>query len=163
MAEALGLAASIIAVIDLSAKVTSWCSEYYANVKNAKDDIDRLRREIQQLNATLEQVRSLCDGPNGVKLQASPNLRNGFRDCKMQLDQLKAKLEPRTRDKLMRRFGARALIWPFKSNEVDTILKKLESCKDSMLFSLQIDQAYVLLIIFYIEQKLTYYLQGKNS
>ncbi|KAF7502268.1 hypothetical protein GJ744_006279 [Endocarpon pusillum] len=37
MAEAFGLAASVITVIDLSAKVASRCSEYYANVKNARD------------------------------------------------------------------------------------------------------------------------------
>ena len=41
MAE-LGLASSIITVIDLSAKVASWCSEYYANVKDARDDFERL-------------------------------------------------------------------------------------------------------------------------
>ena len=57
MAEALGLAASVIAVIDLSAKVAAQCSEYYANVKNARDDIGRLQRETQQLKATLEQVQ----------------------------------------------------------------------------------------------------------
>jgi hypothetical protein len=42
MADALGLASSVITVIDLSAKVASWCSIYYANVKNARDDIKRL-------------------------------------------------------------------------------------------------------------------------
>jgi hypothetical protein len=42
MAEALGLAASVIAVIDLLAKVASRCSEYYANVKNVRDEIERL-------------------------------------------------------------------------------------------------------------------------
>ncbi|KFZ17305.1 hypothetical protein V501_01797, partial [Pseudogymnoascus sp. VKM F-4519 (FW-2642)] len=95
MAEVLGLASSVITVIDLSAKVASWCSEYYANVKNAPDDIERLQRETQGLKATLERVQSLCDGPNGVKLQESQSLSGAVKDCKKQLDQLETKLEPR--------------------------------------------------------------------
>jgi hypothetical protein len=45
MAEALGLATNVIAVIDLSARVASRCSEYYAKVKDARNDIERLQRE----------------------------------------------------------------------------------------------------------------------
>ena len=87
MAE-IGLAASIIAVIDLSAKVASQCSKYYNKVKNAKDDIERLLQEIERLRLTLGEVQSLCDGPNGAKLQSSQNLRNGIKDCEKQLAQL---------------------------------------------------------------------------
>jgi hypothetical protein len=57
MAEALGLAASVIAVVQLSAKVASLCVEYYTNVKNARDDIIRLQREADGLKVTLKQVR----------------------------------------------------------------------------------------------------------
>jgi hypothetical protein len=148
MAEALGLASSVIALIDLSTKVATWCSEYYANVKNARDDIERLRGETQRLKETLKQVQSLCDGPNGAKLQASQNLRDGVKDCGAQLAQLETRLEPRTRQKVMSRFGMRALKWPFRSNEMDGIMKKLGSCKDNISFSLQVDQTYVLSIIF---------------
>lgn len=49
----------------------------------------------------------------------------------------------------------RALTWPFKSNEVEGIMKKLGKCKNNISFSLQVDQAYVILSIFPIEQKLT--------
>lgn len=94
MAEVLALASSVITVIDLSAKVASWCSEYYANVKNARDDIERLQREAQGFKATLERVQSLCDGPNGVKLQESQSLRAAVEDCKKQFDQLETKLKP---------------------------------------------------------------------
>jgi hypothetical protein len=143
MAEALGLASSVIAVIDLSAKVASWCSEYYANVKNAPDDIERLQGETQRLRETLERVQSLCDGPNVAKLQASQNLRDGVKECRVQLALLKTKLEPRRTQTLMRRFGVRALTWPFKRGEVDDIIKKLGNCKDIILLSLQVDQMYV--------------------
>ncbi|KFY95951.1 hypothetical protein V498_03029 [Pseudogymnoascus sp. VKM F-4517 (FW-2822)] len=140
MAEVLGLASSVITVIDLSAKVASWCSEYYANVKNAGDDIERLQRETRGLKATLERVQSLCDGPNGAKLQESQSLSEAVKDCKKQLDQLETKLEPRATNKLMSRYGMRALRWPLKSKEVDGIMKKLGHCKDNISFSLQVEQ-----------------------
>ncbi|KFY30639.1 hypothetical protein V493_01778 [Pseudogymnoascus sp. VKM F-4281 (FW-2241)] len=145
MAE-FALAASIITVIDLSAKVASQCSKYYANVKNAGDDIERLQQEIERLTATLGQVKSLCDGPNAAKLQSSQDMRNGIKDCKNQLAQLEKKLEPRGY-KLMSRFGMHALTWPFKSNEVEEIMNKLGKCKDSISFSLQVDQAVQVLSI----------------
>ncbi|OBT55950.1 hypothetical protein VE04_03623 [Pseudogymnoascus sp. 24MN13] len=147
MAEALALVSSVITVIDLSAKVASRCSEYYANVKNARDDIERLQREAQGLKATLERVQSLCDSPNGVKLQESQSLREAVKDCKKQLDQLETKLEPRTTNKLMSRYGMRALRWPLKSKEVDGIMKKLGNCKDNISFSLQVDQEVQILDI----------------
>jgi hypothetical protein len=81
MAEALGLAASIIIIIDLSIKIVSRYSEYYANVKNTRDDIERLQREAQGLKATLKRVHSLYDGPNNVRLQESQSLREGVEDC----------------------------------------------------------------------------------
>ena len=127
-----------------SAKVASQCSKYYNKVKNAKDDIERLLQEIERLRLTLGEVQSLCDGPNGAKLQSSQNLRNGIKDCEKQLAQLEIKLEPRS----MSRLGWRALTWPFKSNEMEVIMKKLGKCKDSISLSLQVDQAYVILCIF---------------
>ena len=148
MAE-IGLAASVIAVIDLSAKVALWCSEYYANVKNAKDDIERLQGETQRLKETLKLVQSLCDGLNGAKLQASQHLRDGVKDCEKYLIQLGTELAPRRKQKVMSRYGIRALRWPFRSNEVDGIIKKLGKCRDNLSFNLQVDQAYVLLTIFW--------------
>jgi hypothetical protein len=152
MAEALGITSSVIAVIDLSVKVASRCSEYYTNVKNARDDIGRLQREAQGLKAILERVHSLCDGPNGMRLQDSQGLRKGVEDCQKQLAQLEAKLEPRTTNKLMSRYGIRALKWPFKSNEVNSIIEKLGNCKDNISFSLQVDQEYMVSFVFQIAE-----------
>jgi len=149
MADAIGLAASVIAIIDLSAKVASWCSKYYASVKNARADIERLQGEAQRLKEALEQVQSLCDSPNGTKLQASQTLRDGVKDCTIQLDRLHTKMEPRTRQKVMSRCGIRALKWPFKSNEVDRIIEKLSRCRNNISFSLQVSQACVFYLCFH--------------
>ncbi|TGO90907.1 hypothetical protein BPOR_0047g00300 [Botrytis porri] len=153
IAEALGIVSSVIAVIDLSVKVASRCSEYYTNVKNARDDIGRLQRKAQGLKAILERVCSICEGLNGVRLQDPQGLRKGVEDCQKQLAQLEAKLELRGTDKLMSRFGKRALKWPFNSKEVDNLIKKLENCKANMSFNLQVDQEYQKLTIIFIGYK----------
>ncbi|TEY39704.1 hypothetical protein BOTCAL_0453g00080 [Botryotinia calthae] len=147
MAEVLGIVSSVIAVIDLSVKVASRCSEYYTNVKNARDDIGRLQSEAQELEAILERVRSICDGTNGVRLQDPQGLRKAVENYQKQLAQLEAKLEPRGRNKLMSHFGRRALRWPLKSKEVDSLIKKLENCKVNISFSLQVDQEIQILNI----------------
>ncbi|THV46068.1 hypothetical protein BGAL_0419g00010 [Botrytis galanthina] len=140
MAEALGIVSSVITVIDLSVKVDSQCSEYYTNVKNAQEDIKRLQSEVQELKAILENVHSICNDSNGVRLQDPQGLRKGVEDCQEHLCQLEAKLVPRGKNKLMSRYGIRALRWPFKSNEVDSIIEKLGNCKDNISFSLRVNQ-----------------------
>jgi hypothetical protein len=85
IAETLGLAASVIAVIDLSAKVTLRYSEYYSNIKNTRDDIERLQRKAQGLKVTLKRVQLLYNGPNSVKLQESQSLGKGVEDYRKQL------------------------------------------------------------------------------
>jgi chromosome segregation ATPase len=142
MAE-IGLAASIIAVIDLSAKVVSRCSEYYANVKNARDDIERLYTENQRLKETLEQVKKLCDSLNGTKLQASQDLHNGVKDCQTQLAELETRLKPQTGRRVLCHIGISALKWHFKSEEVDGMIEKLGRCRNNISSSLQADQEYV--------------------
>ncbi|KAF7952118.1 uncharacterized protein EAE97_001615 [Botrytis byssoidea] len=149
MAEALGIVSSVIAVIDSSVKVASQCSEYYKNVWNAQVDIKRLQSETQELKAILEKVHSICNtgSSDGVRLQDPQGLRKGVEDCQEQLRQLEAKLEPRGKNKLMSRCGIRALRWPFKSNEVDSIIEKLGYCKDNIFSSLQVDQEVPILNI----------------
>ena len=79
--EAVGAASSVIAVIELSAKVASLCLEYSRAVKNARDDIIRLQCEIDHLKDVLVEVTQLLDGPNGGKLSASQKLLGALKEC----------------------------------------------------------------------------------
>lgn len=55
-------AASVIAVIDLSTKITALCFHYSAAVKNAKKDIEHLERKVSDIKDVFGQVRQLLDG-----------------------------------------------------------------------------------------------------
>ncbi|KAK4033059.1 vegetative incompatibility protein HET-E-1 [Parachaetomium inaequale] len=141
--EAVGSAASIIAVIELSAKVASLCFQYSSAVKNAKSDVERLQGELERLTTTLQGAQRLLESPNGKRLQTSQGLRNGLIDCSSQLSELQSRLEkklnPGSARKAMSRIGFRALKWPFESKEIDSIIKNLERYRDTLSAGLAVD------------------------
>ncbi|KAH8734444.1 hypothetical protein BGZ61DRAFT_490401 [Ilyonectria robusta] len=107
--EAIGAAANIIAVIDLSAKVATLCLQYYTEVAGAQADITRLQSQINH--------------------------------------QLEDKLDPSRARKAMRRFGLRALKWPFSRKEMESVIANLERCEQTIMVDLQVDQTRILLDI----------------
>ena len=141
--EAVGSAASIIAVIDLSAKVASLCFRYYSAVKNARSDVERLQGELERLKTTLEGAQRLLESPDGKRLQTSQDLRNGLNGCFSQLSQLQSRLEkkfnPGSVRKAMSRIGFHALKWPFESKEIDSIINNLERYRDILSAGLTVD------------------------
>lgn len=63
MAEGLGLAASVIAVIQLSAKVIG----YISNARGASTERIRLREHITACDSILQQLQDIQDESNGNK------------------------------------------------------------------------------------------------
>ena len=141
--ECLGVAANVIAVIDLSANVASLCFQYLTAVKDAKKDIERLQAEASQVGDILREVQRLLHGPDGARLSASMKLRNSLKDCYLQLKELEEQLAPGKAHKVMSRFGVRALRWPFKAKDVKKIVTSLERCKQTIALVLQVDQTWV--------------------
>ena len=141
--DAVGSAASIIAVIDLSAKVASLCFQYSAAVKNARSDVERLQGELERLKTALEGAQRLLKSPNGERLQTSQGLCDGLNDCSSQLSQLGSRLEKKLNRgaarKAMSRIGLRALKWPFESKEFDSIINNLERYRDTLSVGLAVD------------------------
>ena len=138
--EGLGAAANVIAVVDLCAKVASFCYQYSLAVKDAKNDITRLQGEVKSLRDMLGEVQQLLDGPNSVELSASQKLLEALKDGFSQLKTLDERLNPGKVRKAMSRTGVRALKWPFESKEVDKVINGLEKCKQTVSLALQIDQ-----------------------
>ncbi len=145
--EALGSAASVIAVLELSAKLASLCLQYLSALKNAKTDIERLRGELGRLNVPLEGARQLLEGPNGDRLLFSQQVRAGLDGCSSQLGELHRTLETElSKEKgqnMMSKFGLRALKWPFKTKDIDRIISTIERYRDTLSAALTVDLAYV--------------------
>ncbi|KAL9572088.1 hypothetical protein ACKAV7_003805 [Fusarium commune] len=140
MAEVIGLAASVIAIIDLSAKVATLCHQYSTAVGSARDDIARLRRRLDDLVTTLQGVRHLLGDLNNQALATSRKLLDSVDGCTTQLVQLQSRLDSGKARTAMRRFGLRAFKWPFDSKEVSGIISNLERHEQTITLSLQIDQ-----------------------
>jgi hypothetical protein len=132
-------AAGVFAVIGLSAKVAKLCSEYLANVKDAKDDVERLTKEIEIVGATFTRARELLNGPDSARLLTFQNLDDTLIECFSQLEELNYRLDLKNQ-KGTRRIGWRAPKWPFETRQVDKIIQNLAGYKQTILVALQIDQ-----------------------
>jgi hypothetical protein len=117
--DGLSGAANVIAVVDISAKIASLCFQYSVAVKKAKEDIGRLQRKVNDIKDVLGEVQQLLDGRDKTRLSATNQLLDSLKECFLQLEELKTRLEPGKTRKAMSRFGVRALTWPFTSKEVE--------------------------------------------
>jgi uncharacterized phage infection (PIP) family protein YhgE len=144
--EGLGAAASVIAVVELAAKVGSLCLEYSSAIKNARSDIERLKKYTDSLKTTAEGAQKVLQGPHGARLETSQKLRETLNDTHSRLGDVATKLEAKLHTgrtaSAMRRVGLRALKWPFESKDVDKIIADLRQDQDAFTAALQIDQAY---------------------
>lgn len=140
MAETLGVASSLIAVVGLSAKVFSLCLQYSRDVKNAQSNIEGLREEVAGFKATTEQIQKLLKIPCGQQLQASRQLEFAINDGHATLQKLEQELEPSNSRKAISRFGIRALKWPFKSKDVDGYIQHILRSRENIMLALNVDQ-----------------------
>ncbi|KAH7202690.1 uncharacterized protein BKA55DRAFT_600552 [Fusarium redolens] len=106
--EGLGIAANVLGVVDISAKVIDWCVRYAQDVLHAKEDKKRLVDEVTRLNLASVNACELLRGPHGLRLKASYALYLATRQLARGSGQAK--------------IGFEALKWPFKSKDVHLIL-----------------------------------------
>ncbi|RYP74430.1 hypothetical protein DL769_004007 [Monosporascus sp. CRB-8-3] len=163
MAEAVGLAASVIAIVDLSAKVANLCLQYSAAVRNARADITCLRARLDDLGTSLQGIQHLLDGRNSPELTTSRKLVDSLDGCTSELGQLQSRLDPGKAHRAMRRFGLRALKWPFDSKEVSGIVSNLEHYKQTIMLCLQVDQTTLLLGIRQKIEGVSLQVEGSTS
>lgn len=139
--DGLSAATSIIAVIEISAKIASLCLHYSVAVKDARKDTERLHRKIKDVQNVLQGVKQLLDGREGkTGLSAAHDIANSVNGCFLQLEDLKTQLDPGKTRKTMSRLGVRALKWPFTSKDIDKIVLGLERYEQTFVLALQVDQ-----------------------
>jgi len=137
-------AASVIAVVDISAKVASLCLQYSVQVKQAKGDIERLYQKVNDTKNVLQELQQLLDKQGKSRLPTTSTLLDPLQRCSQELKELEAtlqaKLKPSGRRKAMQRLGLRALVWPLTSKEVEKAVQNLENYEHTFNLALQVDQ-----------------------
>ncbi|KAG8422905.1 hypothetical protein J3459_009932 [Metarhizium acridum] len=143
--EALGVASSVIAVIEISGRVAAICFQYSKGVKDAKSEANRLLREVNNLGETTSSVQDLLDGPCETTLKTSSKLLDAIEEARIHLSKLKDDLRPSSAQKAFRRLRVGALKWPLKSKDVEKVVKQLGRCGQNISLALQVDQTSILL------------------
>ncbi|KAG7410105.1 Vegetative incompatibility protein HET-E-1 [Fusarium oxysporum f. sp. raphani] len=144
MAEALGIASSVIAVVDLSAKVISWCVRYAQDVSHAKEDKKRLAEEVTRLHLASVNARHLLRGPHGSRLKTSHALYLAAVNSQSQLRRIESQL---VEGSGQAKINFEALKWPFKSKDVQSVIQDLDRCTKAIYSALEVDQTSILLDI----------------
>ena len=129
--DGLSAAASVIAVIEISAIIASLCFQYSVTVKNAKEDARRLQKKADNIGHTLKELKQQLVRPDGTRLSATCKLTEALRETQ---------LNPGKTRKAMTRLGGRAMKWPFKSKEIRKTIASVETYKQTFSLSLRIDQ-----------------------
>ncbi|KAK1989135.1 hypothetical protein LZ30DRAFT_612447 [Colletotrichum cereale] len=147
--EVLGIAANVIAVVDLSAKVGVLCGEYIRSAWNASDDVRKLKTETESLQRILGDIRSLLGGSGSSdslrhQLATSQRLLDHLLECQKELGKLVAKLDTGKNPSRLKRFG-KALKWPFSSKEVVQAIESLRRWRELFSTAMQVDQLNIAL------------------
>lgn len=144
MAEAVGLVASIVTLVEVCTKLTKLCAQYSKDVKHARDDISRVNGEIARLRSTCTRLETLLKSQDGKRLLiASQELNTIIKDTLQQLLKLEHDLNPLRRRKIWSKFGLHSLAWPFRKEYIQETLRILDRVQQAIVASLQIDQSFI--------------------
>ncbi|RDL42520.1 Uncharacterized protein BP5553_02499 [Venustampulla echinocandica] len=139
MAE-IGLAASIIAVIQITTVVATNVVKYGQSVKKAKQDVAKIQAELGDVEQILQKLKDLVNqATTGAEkpVDSWPSLNSlsspdgALEQCKLALSALSAKLTP---VEGFAKYRHRAL-WPSKKKDVERCLEDIRTHK-SKLFEL---------------------------
>jgi hypothetical protein len=136
MAEAVGLAASIISILQLSASIIKFIGE----TKGSSDNRNRLLTEIASTQGFLYALKDKAESPQCddkiFQTMRALNQPNGpLEQFKQALERLASKLKPAEN---MKKIG-KALIWPFQKAEIKEVILTIERQKSLFNLALQND------------------------
>ncbi|KAK6224844.1 vegetative incompatibility protein HET-E-1 [Colletotrichum tabaci] len=145
--EAVGAAASIVALVEISAKLGRQCVDYIKKVRRSKDEIRRLATENDALAQILKQIQDLLS--DDIKsasvrhqLDSSQKFHENLTSCGKMLQDLTAKLDQEPNPGWWKRY-LRALKWPLSGTEVSEAISALHRWREMFQTALSIDQVNI--------------------
>ena len=146
MAEAVALAASVFAVIQLSERIASICRFYIGSVDDYPKDLRLIYVEIGSLKVLFEGLSFLDqqDEQENATLRALQGGNGPVESCKQAIEELGKLFPPvptgasssrRFKEKL--RAGFAALEWPLKANTARRLLEEIMKYKTTISLALQ--------------------------
>ena len=151
MAEALGLVASIVAVLQITSSVISVCYDYSAVVKGTPWELSKTKAELESLRNVLQTLEPLAKQAEltsttvDTKLQTLNLLLGPLQSCFGEIEHLEKRLKsPSWSDGFgpRRRAIIQALQWPLKEAETRKALENISRFKDTLVLAINVDQTY---------------------
>lgn len=151
MAEALGIAGSVVAVLQVTQSVLSVIYDYNAALKGASWEVPRVKDEIEGLRNVLQSLEPLmreaefADPAAGTRLPTLVKLcgpKGVLQSCEEELQRLETKLKPSGWSKNLgprRKAFIESLRWPFKEAETNKILHRIGRFKDVLALAISAD------------------------
>ena len=141
MMAGLDVAAGVIAVVEISAKVAGLCYRYSQEVANAEIGHRTPRKPCSATSHTFKELQKALDGQHGDKLRATQHLRVDIDSCYSNMYNLEEKLKMGKGRKAMHRVGLRALSWPLTRSDTDKAIERITASQEIVKLALQIDTA----------------------
>jgi hypothetical protein len=151
--DGLSAAASVIAVLQVTSAVITVCYAYRQGQKHFTREVIQLSDELNSLKDVLdallrlvEKSESSSDSDESARLATFELLAKPdgpLLTCQSELERLKAKLEPETGWRAVKR----SLVWPLKEGEMRKALGALERLKGTIQLALSADQVTLSLAI----------------
>lgn len=140
--EVVGTTSAVVELAAAAWKAYNICQEYYKEVKNAKRTIQNLRVEVGSLALVLSSISDLYkDGDSTTVSHVGFLMKRGgpVQQCRDLLIEILAKLDLANESEDMKKFGKRALEWPFRAKEVEKLLSAVREHKGTFNLALAAD------------------------
>lgn len=134
--EAVGLAASITALIQLSSKLVSIAYNYISGLQKAPRDIKNLAKELHALVGVLDNLKDYLDANSSSLALQKLAVKDG--PIEVFTEEMKAldrKFSAIDSSKLTVKLG-----WPLKDKDITQTLSSIERHKTVFIFAMQLDE-----------------------
>jgi hypothetical protein len=142
--EGLGIAANIIAVVDLAAKACTVIYQYAKSAKNCPKTVAQLQQELTVVKDSLDGLQRIARRLDDACMAAGEpppiisQLSTALNECSAALTKLTYELEGSSRNKIRETVGWR-LRWPIKESEITEFVSKLGRYQQTFQLALQAD------------------------
>jgi hypothetical protein len=140
MAEILALGASVIAVLQISSKVTSLSYNYLQAARDAQHNISSLRGELRDLENLLLAFQGLLEDREVSKdVGDFASMADWLDECRLELEALMGKLEKPLTKRQRFVMATERLIWPLREADTAKLLDLINRKKGSLSVGLGIE------------------------
>ena len=156
MAEGIGLAASVIAVLQITNSIISICYDYKAVAQGASWELPQIRTELDNLRTVLQTLEplakqaELANPATGTRVSTLALLcgtEGVLENCLRELKRLDEKLKsPSWSDGFgpKRKAVIQVLRWPLKEADTKKALRAIGRYKDILAIAIAADEMFVL-------------------